>query len=154
MPDQVEYSPGDNTLTIGRDGSPDDYGIVENVSPAVWAYTVGGGVPVVRRWISYRLHSPRHKRRTSPLDDINPTRWTAQFDDELLDLLNVLDRCVALEPRQTDLVDRICSGPQLTVADLEESGVLPVPARVRRPQGPSDTGVALDLANNGESGSG
>jgi hypothetical protein len=136
MPDEVDYSPADRTLTVRRNGSPEVGGVVGDVDPAVWAYTVGGGVPVVRKWFSYRLHNPRHKRRTSPLDDINPARWTAQFDDELLDLLNVLDRCVALEPRQADLLDRICAGHQLTVADLEQRGVFPVPVAARRPQRP------------------
>jgi hypothetical protein len=54
MPDYVTYSRETQTLMIGRRGFPDDQGVIEHVSPAVWAYTVGGGVPVVRRWLNYR----------------------------------------------------------------------------------------------------
>lgn len=69
------------------------------------------------------------------MDDVNPTRWTAQFDDELLDLLNVLGRCVALEPHQSHLLDRICAGPLVTVTDLENEGFLPVADAFRKPSG-------------------
>lgn len=133
MPDQVTYDPATQTLTILRRSAPGEGGVIERVSPAVWAYTVGGGIPVIRRWLNYRLRHPRHKRQTSLLDEINPSQWTAQFDDELLDLLNVLERCAALEPRQANLLERVCSRPLLTVADLERRGVLPVVDAAHRP---------------------
>jgi hypothetical protein len=102
------------------------------VRAEVWTYTVGG-MPIIKKWFSYRQPDPKYRKRTSPLDDLNPTRWTAQFDDELLDLLQVLDGCVTLEPLQADLLDRIRVGPLVTVADLEREGVLPVPPAARKP---------------------
>lgn len=132
MPNEIHYDPETETLTIGEETLLGGPGRVERVSPAVWDYAVGG-LRVVYHWFSYRKRKPSRKRRTSCLDGTNPTRWTSEFDDELFNLLNVLGRCVALEPRQADLLDRICAGPMITVGDLTREGVLPVPAACRKP---------------------
>jgi hypothetical protein len=58
---------------------------------------------------------------------------------ELLDLLNVLGRCVALQPRQAELLDEIMASPRITVADLEDAGVLPVPAAATKAPKPIST---------------
>lgn len=145
MPDQAVYDSGTQRLTIGRQDCPDGGGTIERVAPAVWEYTVGGGVPVVRRWLNYRLRNPRHRRQTSPLDGLNADRWTAEFDDELVDLLNVLDRLVALEPHQANLLERVCASPRLTVTDLEQSYVLPVAKSARQPaRPPAELTLSLD----------
>jgi hypothetical protein len=39
----------------------------------------------------------------------------------------------ALEPRQANLLERVCAGPLVTVADLEHRGVLPVADGYRKP---------------------
>jgi hypothetical protein len=132
MPESIHYDEETETLVIGEDSLFSRAGRVHPVRKEVWDYTVGG-MHVVRKWLSYRHPDPKYRKRTSPLDDINPTRWTAQFDDELLELLHVLDRCVALEPIQADLLARICAGPLVTVADLEREGVFPVPQAARKP---------------------
>lgn len=132
MPDDIDYDAATHTLILGEDTLFGPAGRIRPVSPQVWAYTVGG-VPVIRRWFDYRRRAPRQRKRTSPLDDINPARWTAEFDDELFALLNVLGRCVALEPRQSDLLDRICAGPLISVPDLHREGVFPVPGHLGRP---------------------
>jgi hypothetical protein len=120
------------TLIIGEDTLFSLAGRVHPVRKEVWEYTVGGK-QIVRKWFSYRHPDPPHRKRTSPLDDINPHRWTAEFDDELLELLDVLDGCVALEPDQADLLERICTGPIITLDDLEREGVLPAPSSYRKP---------------------
>ncbi len=132
-PDTWSYCPSTQTLIIGTDSPTSRAGRIERVTSQMWAYNVGGGVPVVRRWLSYRLSNPPRKKQTSPLDTINPTRWTAQFDDELIDLLNVLGRCIDLEPRQAKLLQRICGGQLVGVNDLEDAGVLPVDDSLRPP---------------------
>lgn len=76
---------------------------------------------------------PKHRKRTSELDDINPQRGTAQFDDELLELLAVLDMCVQLEPEQDQLLEAVVSGPLVSVEDLERERVLPVQAAYQKP---------------------
>lgn len=130
MPDGIKYDAESKTITIGEYAS--HAGRIARVNPSVWEYTVGG-YQVVARWFSYRQRNPKRKKRTSALDEINPTCWTAQFDDELLALLNVIGRCVALEPRQADLLDRVCDGPSITVTDLEGEGILPAPEAFRKP---------------------
>jgi hypothetical protein len=50
---------------------------------------------------------------------------------ELLDLPNVLGRCVELVPLQRELLDQIAAGPLITVEDLTASAVLPVSAAAR-----------------------
>lgn len=73
-----------------------------------------------------------HRRQTSALDAITSTQWTAQFDDELLELLAVLDGCIALEPAQNTLLESIVAAPILTVCDLQNHGVFPVPPENRK----------------------
>lgn len=119
-------------LIIGVDTLLERAGRVEPVSRAVWEYRVGG-VQVIKKWFSYRHPDPPKRRRTSPLDDINPYRWCVEFDDELLDLVEVLDGCVQLEPIQGQLLARICSGPLLGLHDLTDSGVIPAPVEFQNP---------------------
>ncbi|KWW99053.1 N-6 DNA methylase [Carbonactinospora thermoautotrophica] len=124
MPDTIGYDAASRTLLVGT-------GRITPVPPEVWAYEVSG-MKVVRKWFGYRKKNPSG-RRSSPLDDVNPTTWRRRYTDELIDLLNVLGRLVKLEPHQADLLARVCAGPLVTVPELEEAGVLPVPAKARRP---------------------
>lgn len=126
MPEEIRYDIDSFGLIIGSEKPGNHSGRVENVTPEMYAYTMGDMVSVVHRWFDYRQRDPRHKKRTSPLDDINSNRWTARYDDELLDLLNVIGRCVALESRQARLLAQICSGPIIGIEDCRRAGVLPV----------------------------
>ncbi|MGH4010230.1 MAG: type ISP restriction/modification enzyme [Pseudonocardiaceae bacterium] len=131
LPNRIDYDAASRALLIGK-------GRIEPVPPTVYAYQVSG-MPIVRKWFNYRSARPRG-RRGSPLDDIRPN-WDAETTGNLLDLLNVLGLCVALEPSQAELLNRILGGPIIDVADLTRSGVLPVPISVRRPprrHGPPD----------------
>lgn len=132
MPDRITHDPESWIVTIGEDNLPQAPGQIANVNESVFGYTVGG-THVIRKWFDYRKKNPDAKRRTSQLDHVNPTRWTAQFDDELLDLLHVLGRCVALEPRQAELLDKVCAGPLVSVSDLTREGVLPIPDHLGKP---------------------
>lgn len=123
MPERMRYDEGTRTLHVGA-------GEIAPVAPEVWNYQVSG-MPVVKHWFGYRKKKPSGNRKT-PLDQIVATRWTSTMTTELLELLNVLSRCVELEPRQEDLLDRIANGPLITIDDLVESGVLPVPDSARR----------------------
>lgn len=123
MPDDICYDAETATLLVGA-------GRISPVRPEVWAYEVSG-MRVVKRWFDYRRKNPIG-RKSSPLDDIHTEEWPAEFTTELLQLLHVLTLCVDLEPDQADLLERICSGPLITVSDLEESNVLPVPATAHK----------------------
>jgi hypothetical protein len=125
MPDKIGYCRRDNTLHIGG-------GLIAPVSRAVWEYRVNG-TPVVEKWFRYRKNSPGG-RRTSDLDDIYAEHWAPTRTADLLNLVNVLSLCVALEPRQADLLREICSGPIVTRTELLNAAVLPVPAAATKPR--------------------
>ena len=69
------------------------------------------------------------RRRFVPVMLLASVEW----NDELLELVTVVPRLVELEPQQAELLDRVVSGPQITVADLTAAEVFPVPAVARKP---------------------
>jgi len=110
LPETMEYDPAKRRLNIGR-------GFIDHVSPEMWNYEVSGK-QVVRHWFSYRRRDRTRpqigdKRPPSPLDRVQPDHWLAEYTSDLIDLLNVLGRLVALEPRQADLLVRILAGPKI-----------------------------------------
>lgn len=125
IPDRFRYDPTAEILYIGT-------GQVHPVSKEVWEYSVGR-MAVVSKWLDHRRLRPRHRKVTSPLDNINPTRWTSEFDDELLVLLEIIRRCVELDAVQRGLLDEIMAGPLILVGDLEREGIFPVPVAARKP---------------------
>jgi hypothetical protein len=119
LPDMMDYDPTTLRLTI-------DKGYVENVTPRMWAYEVSGK-EVLRHWFSYRRRDRTKpvigdKRSPSPLDKVQPDHWLPEYTSDLLDLLNVLGRLIALEPRQADLLSRICDNPLLSADELRNAG--------------------------------
>lgn len=125
LPDEIEYDAGCRQLRVGK-------GHINNVSAAVWAYEVSGK-QVLRQWFSYRRRDRSRpvigdRRPPSPLDKVQPQGWTAEYTADLLDLLHVLGRLVALEPRQAQLLAKICSHPVLSARQLEEAGALEAPS--------------------------
>lgn len=72
-------------------------------------------------------------RRSSPLQQIQATAWRAEYTSELIDLLHVLGLLANLETEQAELLARIVDGPTITVDELTEAHVLPVPAEARKP---------------------
>ncbi len=133
MPEGIGYEQETQTLFVGD-------GVISPVSPLVWEYHVGG-MRIIRKWFGYRKKNPAVKR-SSALNDIRAERWTADMTGQLLDLLNVLGRCVALEPLQAQILNATISGPLVTVAELMEARVLPAPlAMTKYP--PRDTAATL-----------
>ncbi len=104
LPDTMEYDATKRRLKIGK-------GCIDNVSPQMWEYEVSGK-QVVWHWFSYRRRDRTRpqigdKRPPSPLDSIQPDGWLAEYTSDLIDLLHVIGRLVALEPRQAKLLDSI-----------------------------------------------
>ena len=121
--DVVEYAAERQALVLhGESGT----GTVENVPPAVWHYTVSSETPLIRQWVSYRKRDrsrPRMgKREPSALNEIQPDGWLPEYTTDLLDLVHVLTRLVALEPAQADLLGRIVAGPLLDADALRAAG--------------------------------
>ncbi|OXM51925.1 DNA methyltransferase [Amycolatopsis alba DSM 44262] len=123
MPEKLQYDDLNRTLHIGE-------GVIAPVSPEMMAFEVAG-MPVLKHWFGYRKRKP-DGTRSSPLNDIVATHWTPAMTTELLDLLNVLGCCVALEPSQDALLAKIAAGPLITVEDLVSSGVSPAPEAAKR----------------------
>lgn len=124
MPDEMEYDPEARELRIGG-------GVIAPVDPRVVAYEVSG-MNVLRKWFGYRRATrPQARGEQSPLDDVRPTYWPTEYTTDLLDLLNVLTLVVEQEPAQEDLLDRVMEAPLVTVTDLTDAAVLPVPDSAR-----------------------
>ena len=115
MPHELDYDPTARRLKIGT-------GHIDHVSPQVWAYDVSGK-RVLTQWWSYRRQDRSKppmgdKRPPSELSRIQPDRWLPEYTTELLNVLRVLTRLVALEPAQDDVLRRIVEGPTLNAATL------------------------------------
>ena len=121
LPETMDYDPATRRLKIGK-------GYVENVTPEMWAYEVSGK-QVLWHWFSYRRRDRSRpiigdRRPPSPLDQIQPDHWLPEYTTDLLDLLHVLGRLIALEPRQADLLERICAGRLRSADELRDAGAL------------------------------
>lgn len=113
-------------------------GFVENVTSQMWAYEVSDK-QVLWHWFSYRKRDRTKpiigdKRPPSPLDKIQPESWLAEYTTDLLDLLHVLGRLIALEPAQADLLNRICAGPLRSSEELHVAGALATPDPIAAPK--------------------
>jgi hypothetical protein len=120
LPDTMTYDAEKRRLHVGT-------GYVDNVSPAMWNYEVSGK-QVVWQWFSYRRRDRSKpiigdRRSPSPLEKIQPESWLPEYTTDLLNLLRVLGRLVALEPAQATLLDRICDGGLIPLAKLQEAGL-------------------------------
>jgi hypothetical protein len=135
MPDTIDYDATSRRLFVGR-------GYVDNVAPQVWHYEVSG-TQVLQHWFSYRRANRERpiigdRRPPSPLGDLQPAHWLAEYTTELLQMLHVLGWLVELEPAQAELLEQICSGQTIAAAELHVAGALSTSATLTR-----RVGVAL-----------
>ena len=117
-PEAFLYSGATRTLRVGA-------GEFAPVAPEVYDFEVSGLKPV-QSWLSYRMKKGAGKK-SSPLDDIRPKRWTSLFTTELLDLLWVLEATVAGYPEQAKLLDAVLEGECFRADELP-----PVPEEMRK----------------------
>ena len=136
MPDSLEHDASHERLHVGR-------GFIDNVPPAVWRYEVSGK-QVLTQWFSYRRKTRTRplmgdRRKPSPLGDIQPDAWPAEYTTELLNVLNVLGLLVELEPAQAALLERVCSAGLFDSSTLLTSGAFANAAGVQRRARQRDT---------------
>ena len=136
MPDTIAYDAAQKRLLVGA-------GFVENVPPAVWRYEVSGK-QVLTQWFSYRKKNRERpligdRRPPSPLGNIQPDHWLAEYTTELINVLNVLGWLVDLEPAQAALLEKICAGPLFANEELREAGAFALPAETKRKAKPHAT---------------
>jgi hypothetical protein len=118
-PESFNYNEATRTLHVGG-------GEFAPVTREVFQFEVSG-LKVVQSWLKYRMKKGAGKK-SSPLDDIHPERWTSQFTTELLELLWVLDATVVGYPEQGKLLEAIAEGPCFNAEELP-----PVPEAMRKP---------------------
>lgn len=141
FPDRFDYVATLRRLTVGD-------GFIDNVPPEIWEYEVSGKQVLVQ-WFSYRRRDRSrpiigNRRPPSPLAGIQPDSWLAEYTTELMNVLHVLGRLVALEPRLAELLGRICDGPLLSADDLRTNGAFDASATVRRERATEGQGSLLD----------
>lgn len=78
---------------------------------------------VVESWLGYRM-ARRKGKRSSPLDEIGPERWT--HTPELLRLLAIIEHTVKVTPDASDLLAEVVGGL------LVDPALLPVPTDAER----------------------
>lgn len=108
-PEDYSYNEPTRTLHVGK-------GEFKPVAPEVFQFEVSG-LKVVQSWLKYRMKKGAG-RKSSPLDDIRPERWTAEFTTELLNLLWVLEATVAEYPRMAELLEAVVEGDTFTEDEL------------------------------------
>jgi len=121
FPERHSYDMERQELRVGE-------GVFAPVSNDVRSFSVSG-LDVVGSWLDYRMKGGAG-RRSSPLDEIRPTIWPESFTEELLELLWVLERTVALGPALDETLDAIVAG------EVTAAHELPQPSdEERRPPG-------------------
>ena len=119
MPDDHDYDPESQTLKVGT-------GAFAPVSEEAWNFEVSG-LRVLRSWLGYRMKT-RKGRKSSPLDDIRPTRWTQT--KELLLVLSIIEHTIEVTPQAAALLAQIVNGPLIPATDLPP----PTPANRKPPR--------------------
>jgi len=108
-PETFAYNDETATLHIGA-------GEFTPVAPELYAFEVSG-LKVVQSWLKYRMKKGAG-RKSSPLDEIRPARWTSQFTTELLELLWVLEATLAAYPEQAQLLQEVVAGDCFQLDEL------------------------------------
>jgi hypothetical protein len=117
---RLQHTPRISPITkvIGRELRVGD-GQFSPLSPEVWAYSLSG-LQTIDSWLGYRMKR-RSEKKSSPLDEIRPERWTPTMTDDFLELIWVIEATVGMEAVLTDLLDRVVSGECFTAAELPTS---------------------------------
>ena len=137
-PETFEYKPLSKEIFVGE-------GRFGPVSPEVWNFEVSG-LKVVQSWLGYRM-KVRAGRKSSPLDDIRPERWTPRMTDEFLELLWVLESTLAMEPDLSAALDTVVTGECFKASELRT----PTEAERKPPKvsgGSEDQTVLFDDADH------
>ncbi|MFN2383725.1 MAG: type ISP restriction/modification enzyme, partial [Gemmatimonadota bacterium] len=110
-PDAFSYDASSHRLLVGE-------GVFDPVSIEVYEFSISG-FRVVHSWLSSRMKSGAGKK-SSPLDDIRPDRWTADFTEELLHLLWILEATIALYPQLERNLTEVIEGEVFTATEFPQ----------------------------------
>ncbi len=118
-PQDFAYDAASQALRVG-------VGEFKPVATEVFDYEVSG-LKVLQSWLKYRLGKGAG-RKSSPLDDIRPDRWSARINIELITLIWMLEATIACQPDQARLLNAVTQGECFAATDFP-----PVPDRARLP---------------------
>ncbi|MDP1917110.1 MAG: type ISP restriction/modification enzyme [Myxococcales bacterium] len=130
-PEKHKYDDKTQVLRVGD-------GEIGNVSPEVWNFSVSG-LQVVKSWLDYRMKKGAGKK-SSPLDDVRPERWTEEMTRELVDLLWVLDHSLATYPALDAWLDEVLAGALFTSDEIPK----PTDAERKEPKVKRDSDLFED----------
>lgn len=108
-PRKHAYDPATRTLHVGG-------GQIRPVAPEIMDFSVSG-LMVVKSWLDYRMKKGAG-RKSSPLDDIRPERWTDTLTQELLELLWVLEWTLAQYPILDAWLDEVLESELFTADEI------------------------------------
>ena len=91
-------------------------GEIGPVAREVWTFSVSG-LQVVKSWLDYRMKKGAGKK-SSPLDDIRPERWTKEMTRELLELLWVLEWTLGQYPVLDAWLDEVLAGELFLASEI------------------------------------
>ncbi|MFZ4301450.1 type ISP restriction/modification enzyme [Streptomyces cinereoruber] len=120
-PTTMAYDSEDEALVL-------DGGRISPVPAEAWEFRVGGA-RILEQWFAHRT-APAEP---GSLEAIGPAAWPQEWTSELLDLITVLALLGAREPERAALAARAAEDAADGAAALRAAGVLPPPARARRP---------------------
>ena len=105
------------------------------------------GLKVIQSWLGYRMKR-RAGKKSSPLDNIRPERWTPRMSEELLELLWVLETTLVMEPELEQVLDRAVSGSCFKISDLPQ----PAPEQRLAPGATGAGGSLLEMGAEDDDG--
>lgn len=114
-PEDFAYDPESEELHVGT-------GVIAPIPADVWEFEVSG-LRVLRSWLGYRMPGGKG-RKSSPLDDVGPERWT--FTEELLRVIAIIEHTLAVTPEAARLIEKVVDGPVFQASEL------PVPSAGER----------------------
>ena len=129
-PERHRYDPKTQVLQVGD-------GQIGPVSPEVMGFSVSG-LQVVKSWLDYRMKKGAGKK-SSPLDDIRPERWTEELTRELLELLWVLEWTLEQYPTLDAWLDEVLASELFTATEI------PPPTEAERKEPKVQRGKRDDL---------
>ena len=94
-------------------------GEIGPVSREAWSFSVSG-LPVIKSWLDYRMKKGAGKK-SSQLDDIRPSQWTAELTQELLEVVWVLEWTCARVAHLDAWLEEVLESPLVADADLPDA---------------------------------
>ena len=108
-PTEFNYDQTKQEINIGT-------GAIGFVAPEVWDYSISN-IKIINSWLGYRKKK-RSGKKSSPLDDIRPQRWTPKMTNELLTLIWTIEATSGNDKKLESVLAEIVAGPCFKESEL------------------------------------